>query len=695
MAPAATEAPSASEAPGPSELGTLPPAGGVASTSTLLTPTPTPPATQTLHERAETDSGSIPSTATLQVQRPVEQGVVEPRLVELEYPETLRLGDSDIIRLTLLPSPDGYVIQSEFPDHTTLTQTVQVQHPDGYDLIAIARLDAVNFTFSPAGEQEQNLLPGETIVWFWSLAPNAAGQQRLTVTLALRWQPRPGVVGNTRQVTAYSRSLEVRVVSFLGLTRHQAALGGLASLAAGGGLGLIVFAGGRSRARKVLQAVSPNPTLVLEPRPGLSLLPHERQLLAALFQKYARLTIESEFLSGYSGARTFLAIPIHPDGRADAATIVKLGEAASIEREYHNYEDFVKDSLPPVTARIQRPPVTLPALVGRVASSGAHPRAALQYTFIGAPGQSPQSLRLALLESPNSALLYKLFETFGPNWWMQRRPYTFRLALEYDRLLPSHFVVEPASGRGKVLDGAAGLAATGFLQEGDVVSLRGFRHVERRADGRFSLRGDVSPGMPPLRVRWLGDGNPNGATGCVVATRQTLLSRFTAGMDLFGLPDPLERLPLWLDETVHGSQSTIHGDLNLENVLTGPGGFVWLIDFAQTREGHPLADFAHLEAEIIAHIIAPNILDPAEYFAFLDQSDRSSSDNTLASERACYALRNVVAEIAAHCLFNPSKPREYELARLMACLGALKYGNLDQHAKHLLYLTAAHLASRL
>jgi hypothetical protein len=31
----------------------------------------------------------------------------------------------------------------------------------------------------------------------------------------------------------------------------------------------------------------------------------------------------------------------------------------------------------------------------------------------------------------------------------------------------------------------------------------------------------------------------------------------------------------------------------------------------------------------------------------------------------------------------------------MACLGALKYTNLDGHQKHVLYLAAAHLAQSL
>ena len=72
-----------------------------------------------------------------------------------------------------------------------------------------------------------------------------------------------------------------------------------------------------------------------------------------------------------------------------------------------------------------------------------------------------------------------------------------------------------------------------------------------------------------------------------------------------GLPDPLYRLPGLLKESISGTQSTIHGDLNLENILVGLGGFVWLIDFASTRDGHTLFDFAHLGAELIAHVTRP------------------------------------------------------------------------------------------
>jgi len=598
------------------------------------------------------------------------------------------MGESDVVRLALIPNEAGYTLTTEYPEHQTITQTLLVPRPGGYYLLAVARLDGVGFDISPQGEQVQSLPPSEALIWRWSLTPRDPGRQRLSLTLKLRWEPLGENQPPSQEYVAYSTGLDVQVMSFLGLTQSQALLGGLVGLVFGSGVSLFALFN-RPRPRHLptdLQEQTPNTDLVIELPPGLQLTDQERPLLQTLFRRYARLVVEQEFLSGYSGARTFLALPIHSDGRSDAYTIAKLGEANAIRREFENYENYVKDTLPPITARIQRPPVSV-APGSAIATNGVK-QAALQYTFIAEPGSTPVSLRQALLAKPDPALLHKLLGIFGPNWWLQRKPYTFRLAYEYDRALPTHIVLEPCAGTGKPLDG--GIApAESRLAEGDLVMLRSLAVEELRADGRsLSLKGQPPPGQPPLRVRWLSLERPEGACGRVVATRQTLLRQYIAGCDLLGLPDPLERLPILLAETVTGSQSTIHGDLNLENVLVGPGDLVWLIDFAQTRDGHTLYDFAHLEAEIIAHILAPQIVSADEYLDLLQDPDNSPYAEL-------YALRTALHEIAGRCLFNPSQPREYLLVSTLACLGALKFTNLDRHAKHLLYLTAAHTAQRL
>jgi len=608
---------------------------------------------------------------------PTESVLSEMHYVQAEWPLQMRMGESDIAHLALLPSKQGYNLVTEYPEHQVITQTIAVRRPGGYDLFAVARLDGVGFDISPFGEQVQYLSIGEGISWRWSLSPHQPGRQRLSITLALRWVPVAGSAGSKREVIAFSRPLDVRVLSFFGLTQAQALLTGIITLLLGGGLSLfaMIIHPLAERPAPGFDLQPPNPSLTIELPTDLHLGNAETTLLQALFQRYARLVIQQEFLSGYSGARTFLALPIRLDGRTDAYTITKIGERQVMQREYRNYETFVKDTLPPITARIQRPPVTTsPARSSHLA--------ALQYTFIGEPGHPPNSLRKALLSNADPSLLIRLLDTFGPNWWLQRRPYAFRMASEYDRVLPTHLVLEPSSGKGRELDGRLSPSVID-IPVGERVTLHNFLEAELRQDGvSFSAQGQHSPGHPPLRIRWLGTQRLEGATGKVVATRQSLLSNFIIGCDLLGLPDPLTHIPALLSETIHASQSIIHGDLNLENILVGPGGMLWLIDFAQTREGHTLFDFAHLETEIIGHIIAPQVDNPVDYLAILRRKN-SPRYQELAS------LLEALHEIASRCLFNPSQPREYHIALFMTCLGALKFNNLSPYAKHLLFLTAA------
>ena len=197
---------------------------------------------------APTSQPSRP-TATPPAQRPSPTPFIEERLIELEWPENLRLGELDLVRLALLPAEEGYVAQAEFPEHPVETQSVPVQRPDGYDLYAVARLDGVGFEISPTGDQPRLLPPGEGVSWRWSLAARQPGMQRLTVNLILRWEPQNGILARPQESTAFGRGLDVRVSSFLGLTRSQALALGLVSLAGSFGLGMVGLIGRRSQTR--------------------------------------------------------------------------------------------------------------------------------------------------------------------------------------------------------------------------------------------------------------------------------------------------------------------------------------------------------------------------------------------------------------------------------------------------------------
>lgn len=602
---------------------------------------------------------------------------IEPRLVELEWAPVVRLGDSDGVRLSLVPDAQGFLIGAE-TGGKVVTRSVPVPRPAGYDVVAIAVLSGVAFDVSPGGDQTRDVPEGQPVVWRWTVQPRGTGEHRLALSLTLRQTPRDRAQGAPREFTAFSRSLDMRVVDVFGLPAPLAGVLGVIGLAVGGGLSAAAMLrrpGGSRRALAggtTVTIAAPNAALALETHPAVQLAPQDGALLRAMFRDYARVVVESEFRSGYSGARTYLARPIRRDGRAEAATIAKIGDARAIRREHENFERHVKNTLPAMTARIQEPPVQLPPTQrGAPASRSSPEDAILRYTFVGAPGVAPVSLRQALLQTGDPALLHKLFDTFGPNWWMQRKPWQFRMAVEYDRVLPAHVVVAPLDGGGRDAVAIRGDAAPAMLRVavGDTVALRGFANVERRADGRsLSLGGAPSPGQPPVRVRWMDTAFRDGALGRVIATRETLLRDAVSGVDLGGLPDPLDALTALLNESVNGTESIIHGDLNLENALVA-GGLVWLIDFAGARLGHPLFDFAHLHADVIAHVVARGGLS--------------------ALAPADEPLLRAMHDIAARCLYDPARPREYHLALAVACMGALKYENLDASQKRALYLAAA------
>ena len=621
----------------------------------------------------------FPSPAPTQT-IPTPTPVVETRIIELEWPDRIHLGDSDVIRLAIIPSESGYTLTTEFPDHQTLSQDVPVVRPSGYDLFVVARLEGVKFDIAPSGEQAYHLPEGEPVTWHWSLTPKQPGNHRLTITLSIRWVPLDQNQSGIREAVAYSKGLDVSVPSVLGLTRGQAMTTGLFGAIIGSVFSYFGLLRKPKKQQIHLDIGEPNTDTRLELPTGLNLAAAEKQLLQTLFSRYHRLSLLQEFRSGYSGARTFLLLPHLADGRTDAHTIAKIGQKSVIQQEFANFQTYVKHTLPPITARIQHPPVSI----------HGSDKAALQYTFIGEKGSMPTSLRQALLHNPDPPYLQKLFETFAPNWWSQRNAYTFRLEQEYDILLPPHYEVEPASGKPDVVLGGR-ITWPGPTPVGTLISLRNFDHQEPRA-GYISLSGHSTSGQPPLRVRWRGEPFSHSATGRITATRSTLFSGYSRGLDRFGLPNPFALLSNLLNETITASRSIIHGDLNLENILVGPGDFIWLIDFAETRHGHPLTDFAHLETEIISHIIAPQVENPQEY---LDVLDGVFLNEQTTSQSTFQILLTQMHGIASRCMVDPAQPREYYLALFMSCLGALKYRNLNQHQKHLLYLSAAYIAQSL
>ncbi len=688
-------------------------APGVEPRTPLPSPAPTefPAATETVPPAA---------TPTSPGPTPTEAPYYEEREIELEWPAELRLGDSDIIRLSLIPSSEGYKVQVEFPDHTAEVEPAEVPYIPGYSVLAIARLDAAGFDFEPKGQQVQALIQDVPISWHWTIYPESAGRHRMSVLLNLRWIPQDTSQA-IKEVAFWQKGIEVQVNAPFGLSVPQARAVGIAGVLVGGllALPLAEFAARqraeRNRASRV-RRLKPNRSLVLDKGPGVTIADTETQLLQALFGEYERISIDKRYFSGYSGARTFLVQPVRHDGRTDAYVIVKIGSQSQIQAEYANYETFVRHTLPPITSRVLGPPVVV----------SDQPAAALEYTFVGTPDTAPVSLREYALSNPaaETAELIegRLFSTFGPAWWMQRIPYHFTMGQEYDKLLPVHLLLEIAKPEvgARLISGDSSQLPD--IQPGDVVRLSNAVVMEVRPSRRTATLTWSTQQSSSVRVRFqeveqgaFYEGQSiRECFGSVVATRADLLRWETAKafpdvnlleetVRIAGrtLPNPLIHLNTRLSERLQGTSSVIHGDLNLENVLVGPGELVWLIDFAATREGHTLFDFARLEAELTTQVVAEKFagqgLNLHEFLTVLERLEDNGA-NLPGELGEAQQLLAVVRRTARRCLYDPTDLREFRKALILSYLGTLKFSNLDEVPtapipKALAYSAAAYLSA--
>ena len=104
---------------------------------------------------------------------------IEERKIEIEWPPDMRLGDSDIVRLSLIPTENGYNPQVEFEEHNLEVKSTEIPYRAGFEAFAIARMDAVGLQFSPKGDQEQRIIEAQILNWRWSISPQNAGTHRL------------------------------------------------------------------------------------------------------------------------------------------------------------------------------------------------------------------------------------------------------------------------------------------------------------------------------------------------------------------------------------------------------------------------------------------------------------------------------------------------------------------------------------
>ena len=461
--------------------------------------------------------------------------------------------------------------------------------------------------------------------------------------------------------------------------------------------------------------------------PGVQLSPEQLQLLAQALGGSHTIFVKREFRSGYSGALVLLVSL----GNDRAPVVLKLAHPLDLQREYDAYQQFVRQISPQNIAHLQGEPL--------VAADGQ--LGLLQYSFAGGESdQAATSLKDYYATNGGnscSAVLNRIFRVYGRYWWGNNHPDLYTLGEQYDRLLPVHLQVAYTPRNGQptqvLKSGSTSILALHQVNIGQHICLRNFHVTKVQAGGRKITLMAPPPAheaSAPLRVRLELDEQRDpllsyqpGDTidqvdAIVVATRQTLLcdaaiaalptyepdqAIFTVDLDgSYTLPagvtllNPLYDLASLLNRVIETKTSTIHGDLNLQNILVdATTGFAWIIDFGETRRGPTLLDLQRLEVQVITKLLSDAMraarLAPALVVSLIAalHADPLPSVPPVPELLAPFQLLVTVRRLARQYLIDDLNWDEYYLGLVIGLVGALKYDELDTFDRSMALVAAA------
>lgn len=187
---------------------------------------------------ASTNGITVESAGTDSVQISGQGGAgfsYEQRLVELEWPESFRTGESGTIRLSYKSLAAG-VSGAEIATNTVRAQPIEVLDCySDYDAFVTARIIAPEFDVETLDESTKLVGRGQQADWRFTLTADKEGQFVITLALQVEWRQKQGaspLAGPCASLanspfTVWGQSVQTEVNYVLGLlTIEQASLAG-------------------------------------------------------------------------------------------------------------------------------------------------------------------------------------------------------------------------------------------------------------------------------------------------------------------------------------------------------------------------------------------------------------------------------------------------------------------------------------
>lgn len=166
---------------------------------------------------------ATPSVMPLSTPIPTHTGQIpEQRLLILEWPPSIRVGDSDLILLTLELDRSGNLTPTAMIQGHEI-QEEKIAIPNLYEthsIFAEGRLDISGLVVKPNSEIKEALQPAQRVKFAWSVRAEQVGTYRGMVWLHLIFKSKQD--GNEERRALSAQRIDIRAVNLLGLSGNAA-----------------------------------------------------------------------------------------------------------------------------------------------------------------------------------------------------------------------------------------------------------------------------------------------------------------------------------------------------------------------------------------------------------------------------------------------------------------------------------------